>query len=151
MIEAKRLKSLIGQGVAIKCPNGPVKKFKVLAIKMTLDKDGERLNSVKLDIPGSLIYTFHGCSMRNKDLMTDGIWVYPEFLYRNKGECARHLFEKKLKQAAELEAKWRKIVSPREKELETCKKTLQEAVAEREKLEAAYKKSKFARTAVGKR
>lgn len=144
MIEAKRLKSLIGQGVAIECPNGHVKKFKVLAAKTTLDKDGERLDAVKLDIPDYLLYSFWKSPIRKQEL-EDGVWVYPVFLYRNKGECARQRLEAKIKQKAEAEARWRERVVSLEKESEAYRKELQKATDEREELEAVYKKCKFAR------
>ena len=143
MIEFKRLKSLIGQGVAIECPDGLVKKFKVLAIKTTFDKDGERIDAVKLDVPAWLHYSFWTSPITKRELK-DGIWVYPVFLYKNKGECARQRFEEKLKRAAEAEARWKETVISLEKELSVYKKTLQEATAELEELEAAYKKCKFA-------
>lgn len=146
MIEAKKLKSLIGRGVAIECPNGLVKKFKVLAIKTTFDKYGERLDAVKLDIPYYLFYMFRESPVRNQKL-EDGIWVYPVFLYRNKGECARERFEKELKRAVEAEARWREKVASIEEALETYKKSLQMAADKRKELESDYKKCKFARTA----
>ena len=144
MIEAKRLKSLIGQGVAIECPNGHVKKFKVLAVKTTLDKDGERLDLVKLDVPDNLLYSFWRSPIRKQEL-EDGVWVYPVFLYRNKGECARRPFEEKLKRAAEEEARWMEMVVSLEERLEAYRKELQKATDEREELEAVYRKCKFAR------
>lgn len=150
MIEAKRPKKLIGQGVAIECPNGLVKKFKVLAVKTTSDKDGEHLDLVKLDVPCGLCYSFGKSPVTKKDLK-DGVWVYPVFLYRNKGECARHHFEEKLKHAAELKTKWKEMVEPLEKELEVCRKTLQEASDDYEKLEAVYKKRKFSMTTAERR
>lgn len=142
MIESKRPKSLIGQGVAIECPNGLVKKFKVLAVKTTLDKDGERLDLVKLDVPPWLRYSFWKSPVRKQDL-EDGVWVYPVFLYRNKGECARKRFEEKIKRAADAETRWKETVASLEKELETYKKSLQKATNEREELEAVYRKCKF--------
>jgi len=142
MIEAKRLKNLIGQGVAIEYSDGFVRKFKVLAIKTTLDKDGERLDLVKLDIPDYLLFSFQKSPMRNQEL-EDGVWVYPVFLYRNKGECARKRFEEKLKRAAKEEERWKEMIASLEKEIEPFKKLLQKATDEREELEAAYKKCKF--------
>ena len=144
MIEVKRPKKLIGQGVAIKCPNGNVEKFKVLAVRTTTDKDGERLDFVKLDLSEGLCYSFYGSPLVNKDLK-DGIWFYPLFLYRNKGECARAHFEKKILQAAQLKVDWKKRLESFEKEFESRKKTFQEANDAYEKLVASYKKCKFAR------
>ena len=142
MIEVKRLKNLIGRGVAIECPNGLVKKFKVLAVKTTLDKDGERLDLVKLDVPDGLLNSFWRSPVTNKDLK-DGAWVYPVFLYRNKGECARQRFEEKLNQAFDAEERWREKTLSLEKELDSYKKLLQKAFDEREELEDVYRKCKF--------
>ena len=142
MIEAKRLKNLIGQGVAIECYDGFVKKFKVLAVKTTLDKDGEHLDLVKLDVPGCLRYLFRKNPVRNQEL-EDGVWVYPIFLYKNKGECARQRFEEKIRRAAKVEEDWKETVASHEKDLEAYKKMLQKATDEREELEVAYKKCKF--------
>ena len=150
MIEVKDPRKLIGQGVAIECPDGYVKKFKVLAIRTTFDKDGERIDAVKLDVPVWLRYSFWASPITKQELK-DGVWVYPVFLYKNKGECARQRFEEKLKRAADVEARWMETVVSLEKELSTYKKTLQKATAEREELEEAYKKCRFARNCIRKK
>ena len=46
----KRMTPLIGRGVAIKHPDGKVKKHKIKSLKLICDKDGLRINGVELEM-----------------------------------------------------------------------------------------------------
>ena len=100
-----RFKSLIGRGVAIRHPNGLVKKHKILSLKLYCDKEGARIKGVELDMTKPDLMQF-----TNKDVVwseNGHSFFHPIFLYRNKGECARAYAEEEIERLEKNAALWK--------------------------------------------
>ena len=83
-----RYRKLIGRGVAVMCPDGLVRKYKIIGVRMHYGVSGERIEGVELDMPSFMANQFF---VDGIGVVKDGchLWLSTSHLYRNKGECAR--------------------------------------------------------------
>lgn len=83
-----RYRKLIGRGVAVLCPDGLVRKYKIAGVRINCDASGERIDGIELDMPGWMSSQFY---VDGINVVKDGchLWLSPSLLHRNKGECAR--------------------------------------------------------------
>lgn len=82
----KSVRGQVGRGFAVMCPDGIVRKFRAKAFMTVCDGNGERVEGVELDMPECMAMGFSGTKASRDGAQR---WFSPEFLYRNKGDCAR--------------------------------------------------------------
>lgn len=98
-IFGKSVRGQVGRGFAVMCPDGIVRKFRAKAFMTVCDGDGERVEGVELDMPEFMAMGFSG-SVASRDGARR--WFRPEFLYRNKGDCARGEADRRMREMASL-------------------------------------------------
>ena len=82
-----RYKKLIGRGVAVCCPDGLIRKFKIVGVKAQYWVCGEKIDGIELHMPSFLEKQFEAVGRMKKEGCH--YWINPSELYRNKGEAAR--------------------------------------------------------------
>lgn len=84
--KCRRIDRQVGRGFAVMCPNGAVMKFKVKAFRVVYDADGRHVEGVELDMAECMAMGFSSEWVIREN---GHCWFRPEYLYRNKGDCAR--------------------------------------------------------------
>lgn len=108
----KRVRGLIGRGVAVEHPDGKVAKHKIKSLKIRCDGDGFHVEGVELEMTRFDLNQFHkGFFVPSND---ERSYFHPAFLYRSKGECAMDKAKSRIEQL--------------EKSVDSCRKTLDDAV-----------------------
>jgi len=82
-----RYMKLIGRGVAACCPDGSIRKFKIIGVKVQYLDSGEKIEGIELEMPSFLANQFEAVGRMKKEGCH--YWINTAELYRNKGECAR--------------------------------------------------------------
>lgn len=113
------LRKYLGRGVAIRLCSGRIAKFRIKSFDVKLDNSGFRVRSLELDLP-----CYEGVSFKCRGLLP----IIPEMVFRNRGECARYYFDKRLN---ELKSR---LCNAIEKSLKS-EKELDDALKEKSELE----------------
>lgn len=124
MIICNDYNTLVGNGVAIRCPDWEIRKFKVLKVLTHFDGERTVLDGVELDIPSHMEYGFLATHVAEK--FNDICWINPSRLFRNKGDCARDVADgelEELKRKIKTNSDLRKI---RENDIASIDRTLKE-------------------------
>lgn len=82
-----RYRKLIGRGVAVCCPDGSIRKFKIVGVNVQYFDDGEKIEGIELEMPSFLARQFEAVGRMKKEGCH--YWIGTAELYRNKGDCAR--------------------------------------------------------------
>lgn len=119
----KDFNKLIGMGVAIQCDDDFVRKFKVLAVSVCHDGNGQRVSGIAVDAPRRQSEYWKRVGWLRRD--GDWWWMYPLFVFRSKGECLRHYADEGIAQANRSIERFRKQIEEHQQALDALKKLIQ--------------------------
>lgn len=120
----KDFNKLLGMGVAIKCSDDFVRKFKVLAVRVYYEGSGQRVSGIAVDAPRQQCEYWRRVGW----MVQEGgwWWLHPTFAFRSKGECLRHDAGEGIAQADRNIERFRVKIEEHQRALDTLKHLLQE-------------------------
>ena len=135
----KDFSKLIGMGVAIKCSDDFVRKFKVLAVRVYYDGSGQRVSGIAVDAPRQQCEYWRRVGWMAQE--GGWWWLHPSFAFRSKGECLRHYADENIAQADRNIERFSKQIDEHQRALDGLKQLLQKEEVKKHR----YLKGKWSR------